>query len=192
MPRLIYSVICSLDGYSADEHGRFDWAVPDEEVIAFLNEQSSGVTTYLYGRRMYETMTVWETDPDAAAISPESGVFAQIWQRARKVVFSTTLNEVRTTRTTVERELTADVVARIKAEADGDLYIDGPTLAGGALRLGLVDEIHLILVPAIVGGGLAVLPARLRLDLTLLDERRFGNGMMHLRYAVGGTSASYD
>jgi dihydrofolate reductase len=185
MTRLIYSVICSLDGYNVDATGSFDWAEPSEEVVAFINEQGRPATTYLYGRRMYETMAVWETDPSAAEISPASAEFARIWQAATKVVFSTTLTSVWTSRTTLERSLTTDVVERIKAEAAGDLYVDGPTLAGSALRLGVVDELQVIVAPVTVGGGTSVYPADQRLDLRLLTERRFDNGMVALTYAIG-------
>lgn len=184
MSRLIYSVICSLDGFSADESGGFAWAEPSEEVVAYVNEQARAGTGYLYGRRMYETMAVWETDPSAADESPASAEFAAIWRAATKVVFSTTLDAVWTSRTTLERDLTAEVVERLKGTGDGDLFVDGPTLAATALRLGLVDELQLIVVPVVVGGGLSVLPAGLRLDLRLLEERRFDNGMVALAYAI--------
>lgn len=185
MTRLIYSVICSLDGYNVDASGSFDWAEPSEEVVAFINEQGRSATTYLYGRRMYETMAVWETDPSAAGISPASAEFARSWQAATKVVFSTTLTSVWTSRTTLERSLTTEVVERIAEESEGDLFVDGPTLAGSALRLGVVDELRLIVAPVTVGGGTRVFPGDQRLDLSLLAERRFDNGMVSLTYAVG-------
>lgn len=185
MSRLVYSVICSLDGYSTDAGGSFDWAAPSEEVVAFLNDQGRAATTYLYGRRMYQTMAVWETDPTAAEISPQSAEFARIWQAARKVVFSTTLTSVWTERTTLERSLTAEIVQRLKAESPGDLHVDGPTLAKSALALGVVDELQVITVPVVVGGGTKVFPEGQRLDLRLLDERRFADGMVALTYAIG-------
>ncbi|MFY0405506.1 dihydrofolate reductase family protein [Solicola sp. PLA-1-18] len=184
MSRLVYSTIGSLDGYLSDPSGGFDWAMPDEEVMEFVNGQMRRHSTYLYGRRLYETMHVWETDADSIAQSPLDVEFASIWQAARKVVFSTTLTDVVTTRTTIERTLDADVVARLKDESDGDLEIGGPTLATDAFALGLVDEVHVIVVPVVVGGGAPLYPQGTRLDLRLVDQRTFGNGMVHLRYDV--------
>ena len=182
MARLIYSAICSLDGYTADADGKFDWAVPDEEVHAFVNELERPVGTYLYGRRMYETMAAWETlgaVPGQSAIAVD---FAAIWQAADKVVYSRTLGSVTTARTRLEREFDPAAVARMKAVADRDLTIAGPGLAAHALRAGLVDECHLLLAPVVVGGGTRALPDGLRLRLELLDERRFGSGVAYLRY----------
>ena len=184
MARLLYSVITSLDGYLTDEDGRFDWAVPDEEVIAAINQQMAGISTYLYGRRMYDTLKVWETDPSLAEGSPAEAAFAAIWQRADKVVFSSTLASVETRRTELRRTFDPQEVAQLKDTSDGDLTIEGPTLAVHAFRAGLVDEVHLLVVPVIIGGGLRVHPDGVRLDLDLLDERRFGNGMVQLRYAA--------
>lgn len=184
MVRLIYSVICSLDGYIADESGNFDWAVPDEEVLDFLNHQEQAVGTYLYGRRMYELMIGWETDPAAAAQSPKSAEFAEIWQAADKIVYSTTLPQVSTSRTKLERDFDPEAVRRLKAACGADLNVSGPTLAGHAFRADLIDEVQLMVAPVIVGGGKSCLPAHLKVDLELADERRFGNGMVHLRYDV--------
>lgn len=184
MGRLIFSAISSLDGYIADPAGTFDWAVPDEEVLAEVNAETRAIGTYLYGRRMYEMMTGWETDPSVAAQSPESAEFAAIWHAADKIVYSTTLADVTTRRTRLERRFDPGEVERIKRNSDTDLYVDGPTLAAHAMRLGVVDRLHLILCPIVVGGGLAALPADVRLNLRLDTERRYRNGMVSLRYDV--------
>lgn len=184
MPKLIYSVIGSLDGYIADEQGNFDWAVPDEEVLAFVTARAERVTTYLHGRRMYELMQVWETDPAAAAQSPESAKWAEVWQRARKIVYSTTLESVPTRNTTLERTFDPSAVQLLKDESPGDLYVDGPTLAAHAFHAGLIDQVEVIVVPTIVGGGKRFYPDDVRLDLELEEERRFTNGMVHLQYRV--------
>ena len=186
MAKLIYAAITSLDGYIEDDTGGFDWAVPDEEVHAFVNDLERPVGTYLYGRGMYETMAGWETDPDLAALSPHTADFAQIWQAADKVVYSTTLGAASTSRTRIERTFDPDQVRQMKASADRDLAVGGPGLAAHAFRAGLVDECHLFLVPVVVGGGKRSLPDHVRLDLDLLDERRFGNGTVHLRYRSAG------
>ena len=182
MGQLIYSMIVSADGFVADRDGRFDWAVPDEEVLSVINADTANVRTYLYGRRMYEMMHVWETDPAAAAQSEESAVWARIWCEAEKVVYSTTLPEVWTRNTTLEREFRASDVQRLKV-AEGDLTVDGPTLAAEALRLGLVNQIHMLVCPVTVGGGLRFLPD-LALALSLRSSRSFGNGMVQLKYDV--------
>lgn len=185
MGRVIYSVASSLDGYNTDAQGGFAWAMPDEAVIAALTDDTVGVSTYLMGRRMYETMAGWETEPSWAEGSPESARFADVWKRADKVVFSTTLAEVWTERTRLERALTVEAVERAKAEASGDLTVEGPTLAATALSLGLVDVVELLLCPVIVGGGGKVFPDGLSLDLRLARERRFDNGMVQVTYDVG-------
>ena len=179
---LTYMMICSLDGYAADTDGRFDWGAPDEEVLAHVNDAARGVGTYLYGRRIYEIMTPWEHDPATADQSPGSADFARIWQAARKVVYSTTLAQVSTRDTTLERAFDPDAVARIAEESD--VSIAGPTLAAAALRAGLVDEVHLVVCPVVVGGGLSVFPDGVRFDLALVDERRFAGGTVALRYRV--------
>ncbi|MEJ2863410.1 dihydrofolate reductase family protein [Actinomycetospora flava] len=184
MGRLIFSAIGSLDGYMADADGDFSWAVPDEEVLADINAESRTVGTYLYGRRIYEMMVGWENDPEAAAQSPESAEFAKVWQSADKVVYSSTLAEVSTRRTRLERRFEAPDVEEIKRGTDADLYVDGPTLAGHAMRVGVVDRLHLLLCPVVIGGGLAILPPDLRLDLRLDAERRYGNGMVALQYEI--------
>ena len=182
MAKLIYSVIASLDGYVADEEGKFDWAEPDEQVHAFINDLERSVGTYLYGRRMYETMAVWETDATLAAQSDLLRDFAQIWQTADKIVYSKTLETASTRRTRIERDFDPESVRRMKAAAGSDLAVGGPDLAAHAFRAGLVDECHLFVVPIIVGGEKRSLPEDVRLELELLAERRFDRGMVHLRY----------
>lgn len=184
MGKIVYSVIGSLDGFIDDAEGRYDWATPGEDLVAAINDELAGVGTYVYGRRMYEQMHVWETDPEAPTWSPQSARFAEIWQRAEKVVFSRTLPAVQTTRTRLEREFTPEALRAITAAATGDVTVEGPTLAAHALRAGLVDEIHRYVVPVIVGGGTALYPAGLRLDLELTGERRFDGGIIALRYRV--------
>jgi dihydrofolate reductase len=180
--KLIYSAIASLDGYVADEDGNFDWAVPDEEVHTFINDLQRPVGTYLYGRRMYETMVGWETDPTLAVQSPLMRDFAEIWQAADKIVYSKTLEAVSTARTRIERDFDPVAVRQMKALAGRDLIVGGPELAAQAFRAGLVDECHLFVVPMVVGGGKRSLPDNVRLKLELLDEHRFGNGMVYLHY----------
>jgi dihydrofolate reductase len=182
MAKLIYSAISSLDGYIEDEAGGFDWAVPDDEVHAFVNDLERSAGTYLYGRRMYETMVGWETDPSLAAQSPLLRDFAASWQAADKVVYSTTLDAPSTARTRIERAFDADQVRQMKASASRDLSVGGPDLAAQAFRAGLVDECHLFLTPIIVGGGKPSLPDGVRLELELLEERRFAGGTVHLHY----------
>src|ERR671910_1319731 len=182
MAKLIYSAITSLDGYVADEDGNFEWAAPDEEVHAFVNDLERSVGTYLYGRRIYEVMVVWETDHTLADQSPVMRDFAQIWQAADKIVYSTTLETVSTTRTRIERDFDPEAVRRMKALAGRDLIVGGPDLAAQAFKAGLVDECHLFVAPVLVGGGNRSLPDNVRLKLELLDERRFGNGMVYLHY----------
>jgi dihydrofolate reductase len=182
MAKLIYSAISSLDGYIADEDGNFDWAVPDEEVHGFINDLERPVGTYLYGRRMYETMVGWETDPTLAEQSPLMRDFAEIWQAADKVVYSKTLETVSTTRTRLEREFDPEAVRQMKASAGRDISVSGPDLAAQAFRAALVDECYLIVTPIVVGGGKRSLPNDVRLKLELLDERRFDNGMVYLHY----------
>lgn len=186
MPRLVYSFIASLDGYVEDAGGRFDWAAPGEDAHALANELVRTVGTFLYGRRMYETMAVWETDPALAEHSPVTRDFAALWQAADKVVYSSTLTEVPTRRTRIERSFDADRVRELKAGAGSDLAIGGAELASQALAAGLVDECHAFLAPALVGGGKRALPDDVRFDLELTDQRRFDDGMVYLRYAIRG------
>ena len=182
MASLIYSAIASLDGYVADENGNFDWAVPDEQVHAFVNDLMRPVGTHLYGRRLYEVMAGWETDPTLAEQSPVMRDFAELWQAADKIVYSTTLATASTARTRIERTFDPQAVRELKAAADRDLIVGGPELAAQAFAAGLVDECSLFLAPIMVGGGKRSLPDHVRLRLELVDERRFGNGMVHLRY----------
>jgi dihydrofolate reductase len=184
MAKLIYSAITSLDGYVADEDGNFDWSAPDEEVHGFINDLERPVGTYLYGRRMYEVMAVWEAPHTFADQSPVTQDFAGIWQAADKVVYSRTLETASSARTRIERDFDPEAVREMKAAAGRDISVGGPDLAGQALRAGLVDECHLFLTPIVVGGGKRALPDNVRLQLELLDERRFGNGVVHLHYGV--------
>jgi dihydrofolate reductase len=187
--KLIYSMITSLDGYVADERGSFDWARPDDEVHAFVNDLERTVGTYLYGRRMYEVMVYWETAATVAGPPSVERDYAAIWLAAEKVVFSTTLEAPASARTRIERAFDPDEVRRMKAESERDLSVAGPGLAGQAIRAGLVDELHLFLVPVVVGAGTRSLPDDVRLDLQLLDERRFG-GVVHLHYRVMSASSA--
>ena len=177
-------MIASLDGYTVDADGSFDWAAPDQEVHAFVNDLERPVGTYLYGRRMYQTMAVWESPEMLADPSPVVRDFAQVWQAADKVVYSTTLDSVASARTRIEPAFDPDAVRAMTAAADRDLSIGGPHLAAQALRAGLVDECHLFLHPIAVGGGTRALPDGVRIGLELLDERRFGSGVVHLHYRV--------
>jgi dihydrofolate reductase len=179
--KLIYSAIASLDGYVADEHGNFDWAAPDDEVHAFVNDLERPIGTYLYGRRMYDVMVYWETVADQSPVVQD---FAEIWQTADKIVYSRTLESVSSARTRVEREFDPDAVRQLKASAGRDISVGGPELAAQAIRAGLVDELHLFVTPVVVGGGNRSLPGDVRVPLELLDERRFGNGVVYLRYGI--------
>jgi dihydrofolate reductase len=183
MGRLVTLGITSLDGYVCDADGSFDWAVPDEEVHRACNVIEAGIGTNIYGRRMYELMTYWADPPaDADEVSLE---YAAAWQDSDKIVVSTTLEAVTTPRTTLWRSFDVDAVAALKASTERDISISGPTLAAEAIRAGLVDEVGVMLVPVVVGGGTPFLPAGVRLDLRLTGERRFACGVVHLTYAVG-------
>jgi dihydrofolate reductase len=181
MAKLIYPALTSLDGYVADEDGKFDWAEPDEEVHTFVNDLERSVGTYLYGRRLYEVMVAWET-MDLAGQPAFIQEFAKIWQLADKIVFSRTLETVSSARTRIERDFDPEAIQQLKAAAGRDISVGGPELAAQAFKAGLVDECHLFLAPMVVGGGKQSLPDDVRLKLELLDERRFRNGMVHLRY----------
>jgi dihydrofolate reductase len=183
MAKLIYSAITSLDGYIADQDGNFDWAVPDEEMHAFINDLERPIGTYLYGRRMYETMAGWETDPTLAAQEGVMRDFAEMWQAADKIVYSKTLEKVSTAKTRLERDFDPDAIREIKASAGRDVTVGGPELAAHAFRAGLVDECHLFITPVVVGGGKRSLPGNVRLKLELLDERRFGD-VVYLHYRI--------
>lgn len=187
MANLIYLAISSLDGYIEDTHGSFDWSAPDEEVHRFVNDLVRSAGAFLYGRRMYETMMVWETDPGFAAESPILRDFAEIWQAANKTVYSSTLQAVSTRKTRLERAFDPAAVKLLKETAGQDVFIGGPNLAAHAFRAGLVDECQLLLAPVIIGGGKPALPADVRLELELLEERGFSNGMVFLRYRVAGS-----
>ena len=183
-PRLEYTVIVSLDGYHSDAEGGFAWAEPDEEVHAFVNDRERGATTYLYGRRMYEMMTVWETDPSFFESGPLLADFAGIWQAAEKIVYSTTLPTVSTARTRIERRFDPVAVREVIASSDGDVGIGGPDLASHALRAGLVDLLNVYVCPVVVGGGTPYLPPDVRFDLRLREQRRFDGGVVFLGYDV--------
>jgi dihydrofolate reductase len=184
MAKLIYTAITSLDGYVADEDGNFDWAEPDEEVHSFVNDLERPAGTYLYGRRMYEVMVSWET-MDTLADPPFVQDFAEIWQAADKIVYSKTLETVSSARTRIERDFDPEAVRQMKASAGRDITVGGPDLAAQAIRAGLVDELHLFVSPIVVGGGKQSLPNNAGLKLVLLDERRFGSGVVHLHYRTG-------
>ena len=182
MGKLIYSAIASLDGYVADEAGKFDWAEPDEEVHRLVNDLERPVGTYLYGRRMYEVMAYWETAHALPDQPPFVRDFAEIWQVADKIVYSKTLETAATARTRIERDFDPETVRQLKASGERDITVGGPDLAAQAIRAGLVDELQLFVAPAVVGGGKRSLPDHVRLKLELLDERRFGSGVVYLRY----------
>jgi dihydrofolate reductase len=184
MAKLIYAAIASLDGYVEDEEGRFDWAAPDEEVHAFVNDLERPTGTYLYGRRMYETMVFWET---ASTEADEPAVFrdyAELWRAAEKIVYSRTLQTPSSARTRIEREFEPDAIRELKRSSTGDIAVGGAELAGQAIGAGLVDECHLFLCPVVIGGGKRALPDNVRAPLELLDERRFKSGFVHLHYRV--------
>ncbi len=182
MAKLIYVVNVSLDGYIEDAHGRFAWTAPTDEVFAFITDLVRPAGTYLYGRRMYETMAVWETDPTLAARSELMADFANVWQAADKIVYSTTLHGVSTANTRLERRFDPDSVRDMKTSAASDLTIGGPTLAGHAFHARLVDECHLLVYPVLVGQGKPAFPSDTCAQLELLEEHRFGNGVVYLRY----------
>lgn len=184
MAKLIYSAITSLDGYVADEDGNFDWAEPDEEVHTFVNDLERRVGTHLYGRRLYEVMVAWET-MSLVDEPPFMQDFAEIWRAADKIVYSKTLETVSSARTRIERDFDPEAVRQLKAPAGRDLLVGGPDLAAQAIRAGLVDELHLFVAPVVVGGGRQSLPDEVRMKLELLDERRFGSGVVYLHYRTG-------
>jgi dihydrofolate reductase len=188
MAKLIYSAITSLDGYVADEDGNFDWAAPDEEVHSFVNDLERPVGTYLYGRRMYEVMVYWEAADTVGDQPAAIQDFAEIWQAADKIVYSKTLEEVSSARTRIERDFNIEAIRQLKASAERDLTVGGPDLAAQAIKAGLVDEYQLFLSPIMVGGGKQALPDDVRVELELLEERRFGNGTVYLRYRTRSTT----
>ncbi|RZS63503.1 dihydrofolate reductase [Agromyces ramosus] len=184
MGALVSGGIMSLDGYIADEHGDFSWGRPDAEVHAFVNDLERSVGTYLYGRRMYEVMRFWETAADLPDLPPVEREYAATWRKADKFVYSSSLEAAPTSRTRIERAFDPEAIRRLKARSERDLSISGPGLAANAFRAGLVDEVWMLLYPVVLGGGTAFLPDGVRLDLELLDERRFDSGVVYLRYAV--------
>jgi dihydrofolate reductase len=186
MAKLIYSAISSLDGYVADSEGNFDWSMPSDEVHRFVNDLERGIGTYVLGRRMYEVMRYWETASTGNGEPSAEQEFAKLWQAADKIIYSRSLEEVPTARTRLVREFDSVAIQQMKADASRDIAVSGPTLAGQALKLDLVDECHLFLSPIVVGGGTPALPDNVRIELELLDERRFGNGVVYLHYRVTG------
>jgi dihydrofolate reductase len=182
--KLIYSMLTSLDHYVADENGNFDWAAPDAEVHSFVNDLMRPIGTHLYGRRIYDVLVAWESDDILVGQPPLMHDFAAIWRAADKIVYSRSLETVSSKRTTIERNFDPDAIRRLKATADRDISVGGPELAAQALNAGLVDEIQLFLNPIVVGGGNAALPDGFRVPLELLDEHRFANGVVYVRYAT--------
>jgi dihydrofolate reductase len=182
MGKLIYTAIASLDGFIEDEHGNFEWAAPDDEVHAFVNDLERPIGTHLYGRRMYETMVFWETvdTSDGPAVARD---YALTWRAAEKIVFSRTLQKPSSARTRIEQEFDPAAIRKLK-ETASDISIGGPELAGEAFAAGLVDECHLLLHPIVVGGGKRALPTNVHIPLQLVAERRFESGVVHLHYAT--------
>jgi dihydrofolate reductase len=181
---LIYAALTSLDGYVADDHGNFDWAEPNEEVHSFVNDLERRAGTYLYGRQMYEVMVAWESMPNLAAEPSYIQDYAAIWQAADKIVYSKTLDRASSARTRIERDFDPQAIRKMKAAATRDIAVGGPHLAAQAIKAGLVDEVHQFVTPIAVGGGNRFLPDGLRVKLELLDERSFGNGVVHLHYLI--------
>ncbi|MAS37243.1 MAG: deaminase [Anaerolineaceae bacterium] len=184
MSKLIYFIPMSLDGFIADEGDDFDWSTPDDEVMAFINELHRPIGTYLYGRKNYETMTVWETPDAMSGLTPAMTEFGPIWQAADKIVYSRTLAAVSTSKTRLERAFEPQLVRDLKAQLPHDMSVAGPNLAAQAIRAGLVDECHLLVAPVMLGGGKRVLPGNIVVELDLLAERRVGRGWVYLRYGM--------
>ncbi len=182
MANLIYVANTSLDGYTEDKDGKFDWTDPSDESFRFITNLLRATRTHLYGRRMYETMMVWETEPKLAAESPFMRDFAEVWQAANKIVYSKKLETTSTRKTQLERTFDPEAIRQLKEAVEHDVLIGGPELAAHAFRAGLIDECHLFLIPILVGGGKSALPDNLRLELELLEERRFSNRTVYLRY----------
>ncbi len=182
MANLIFVANTSLDGFTEDKDGKFDWTEPSEDLFRFVTSIVRATHTHLYGRRMYETMMVWETDPSLAAVSPLRRDFAETWQVANKIVYSRTLETTSTRKTLLEHTFDPEAIRQLKATGEHDILIGGPELASHAFRAGLIDECHLFLVPILVGGGKSALPDNMRMELELLAERRFRNGTVYLRY----------
>ena len=190
MAKLVYAAIASLDLYVEDEEGRFDWAMPDEELHAFVNDLERPIGTYLYGRRMYETMVSWETVSTGADQAAVARDFAKLWRAAEKIVFSRALRTVSSARTRIEPEFDPAAIRKLKESATRDISVGGAQLAGEAMAAGLVDACHLFLSPVLVGGGKRALPDKVRAQLELLDEHRFKGGVVHLRYGVRSVAAN--
>lgn len=190
MANLVYVANTSLDGYTEDKDGKFDWTEPSDEYFRFITDLVRAMHTHLYGRRMYESMMVWETDPTLAAVSPLRRDFAELWQAASKIVYSRTLETIPTRKTQLERTFDPEAVRQLKATAEQDILIGGPELAAHAFRAGLIDEFHLFLIPILVGGGKSALPDNLRMELELLAERRFLNGTVYLHYRTRQAKAT--
>jgi dihydrofolate reductase len=184
MAKLIYVSNVSLDGYNEDEHGSFDWTPPEDDFYAFITDLVRPVGTYLYGRRLYDLMAVWETDPALAAQSELRADFANVWQAADKVVYSTTLDAVSTAKTRLEHDFDPASVREMKASATSDLTVGGAHLAAQAFKAGLVDECHLFIHPVLLGGGKPALPSDVRVELELLDDRELSKGVVYLRYRI--------
>ena len=182
MANLVYVANTSLDGYTEDKDGKFDWTEPSEEYFRFITNLVRATRTHLYGRRMYESMLVWETDPNLAAQSPLMRDFAEVWQAANKIVYSRTLENISTRKTQLEQSFDPEAIRRLKAASEHDILIGGPELTAHAFRAGLIDECHLFLIPILVGGGKPALPDNVRLELELVAERRFGSGTVYLGY----------
>jgi dihydrofolate reductase len=191
MAKLIFSTITSFDGYIEDEEGRIDWGAPDEEVASFVNDLMRSVGTYLYGRRIYETMLFWETVQDLADEPPCIRDFTELWRAANKIVYSTTLEGVSSARTRLEREFDPEVIQEMKSTLEQDITVSGPNLAAQAFRAGLVDECQLFVTPIVLGGGKPSLPNDVRLELELLNERRFRSGVVFLHYRTSRTDSEH-
>jgi dihydrofolate reductase len=186
MAKLVYSTIMSLDGYTADENGNFNWSIPDEELFAFVNDLERDSGTYFYGRKMYETMVYWESVEPEDDDTPAIRDFTALWRAADKVVFSKTLNEVSSSRTRIEHEIDAEAIRRFKETSEHDISVGGPNLAGEMMAAGLLDEVHLFVAPVAVGGGNPALSQHYDKNLELLDVRRFASGDIHLHYRTSG------
>ena len=184
MAKLTYVTNVSLDGYIEDAQGGLDWTEPTDEYFAFITDLVRLIGTWLYGRRLYETMAVWETDPTLAGESELNADFANVWQAADKIVYSTTLDAVSTANTRLERRFDADSVRDMKTSAASDLAVGGANLTAHAFSAGLVDECQLFVYPVLLGGGKHAFPSDVRVQLELLEEHRFGGGAVHLRYRI--------
>jgi dihydrofolate reductase len=182
--KLMYVSNVSLDGFIEDEHGGFEWTEPDDGQFAFVTDLVRPVGTYIYGRRLYETMAVWETEPALSAQSDLYAEFARVWQAADKIVYSSTLDAVSTGNSRLERRFDPDSIRKMKATTSRDLMVGGANIAAYAFNAGLIDECHLFICPCVVGRGKPSLPSDLRAKLELLDERRFDNGVVYVRHGI--------